>query len=123
MRFEGKVYRPWPEAESVLLQVTLGCSVNTYTFCNMFRDKKFSIRPLEDIFQDIESLRVKFPAARCELIRCNLIPRSLLRGGSFDQETLIQLTGICKMTVLHQVCFSSSSSILCCSFIFVWRML
>lgn len=57
MRFEGKVYRPWPEAESVLIQVTLGCSVNTCTFCNMFRDKKFSIRELDDIFQDIEAAR------------------------------------------------------------------
>ncbi len=57
MRFDGKVYRPWPEAESELIQVMLGCSVNTCTFCNMFPDKKFSIRALDDIFQDIEAAR------------------------------------------------------------------
>lgn len=41
MNFEGKVYRPWIEANSVLIQVTLGCSMNHCTFCNMFRDKRF----------------------------------------------------------------------------------
>ncbi len=57
MRYEGKIYRPWIEADSQLIQVTLGCSINTCTFCNMFRDKKFRRRPLEDIFADIESMR------------------------------------------------------------------
>ncbi|WP_067520420.1 radical SAM protein [Endozoicomonas ascidiicola] len=57
MRFEGKVYRPWPEAESVLIQVTVGCSINTCTFCSMFRDKTFRIRELDDIFQDIDAAR------------------------------------------------------------------
>ncbi|CAM3820643.1 radical SAM protein [Parendozoicomonas haliclonae] len=64
MRYEGKIYRPWPEAESVLLQVTLGCSVNTCTFCSMFRDKTFSIRELDAIFQDIEGLRRYYPEVK-----------------------------------------------------------
>ncbi|WP_421902272.1 radical SAM protein [Maridesulfovibrio sp.] len=57
MRFEGKVYRPWIEWDSLLIQTTLGCTHNKCTFCNMFRDKRFSIRILEDIFQDIEDSR------------------------------------------------------------------
>ncbi|MDC7218147.1 MAG: radical SAM protein [Spirochaetales bacterium] len=57
MRFEGKVYRPWIEWDSLLIQTTLGCTHNKCTFCNMFRDKRFSIRSLEDIFQDIEESR------------------------------------------------------------------
>ncbi|WP_299732919.1 radical SAM protein [uncultured Endozoicomonas sp.] len=61
MRFEGKVYRPWPEAESVLIQVTVGCSINTCTFCSMFRDKTFRIRELDDIFQDIDAARRYYP--------------------------------------------------------------
>ncbi|WP_026957362.1 B12-binding domain-containing radical SAM protein [Aliagarivorans taiwanensis] len=60
MRYEGKIYRPWTEAESVLIQVTLGCSINTCTFCNMFRDKRFTIRDLDDVFQDIEGLRQRY---------------------------------------------------------------
>ncbi|WP_277207091.1 B12-binding domain-containing radical SAM protein [Vibrio misgurnus] len=55
--YEGKIYRPWTEADSQLIQVTLGCSNNQCTFCNMFSDKKFRCRKQVDIFQDIEQLR------------------------------------------------------------------
>ncbi len=54
MEYEGKIYRPWMEAESFLLQVTYGCSHNTCTFCTMFEDKRFRIRPLKTIIADIE---------------------------------------------------------------------
>lgn len=57
MQYVGKIYRPWIEAKAVLLQVTLGCSLNTCTFCSMFDDKRFKVRPLEDVFEDIEELR------------------------------------------------------------------
>ncbi|MFT5701820.1 MAG: radical SAM superfamily enzyme YgiQ (UPF0313 family) [Desulforhopalus sp.] len=57
MYYEGKVYRPWTEAGSVLIQTTLGCTHNKCTFCDMFREKKFRIRELEDIFKDIEEAR------------------------------------------------------------------
>lgn len=62
--YEGKVYRPWPEAQSILLQVTLGCSNNSCTFCDMFSDKKFRVRKLEDIFSDIEKLKQVYPHAK-----------------------------------------------------------
>ena len=61
MQYQGKVYRPWPEAESVLIQTTLGCSNNQCTFCNMFSDKRFKIRELEEIFRDIEQARRLYP--------------------------------------------------------------
>ncbi len=58
MNYVGKVYRPWMEANSLLIQVTLGCSHNDCSFCNMYRDKpKFRIRKLEDIFKDLEKVR------------------------------------------------------------------
>ncbi len=57
MSYEGKIYRPWMEADSELIQVTLGCSVNTCTSCSMFRDKSFRRKPLEEIFADIDMLR------------------------------------------------------------------
>lgn len=57
MHYEGKIYRPWMEAESVLIQTTIGCTINTCTFCSMFRDKKFRVRDLDDIFADIEEAR------------------------------------------------------------------
>ena len=61
MYYEGKIYRPWPEAGSLLIQTTLGCTHNKCTFCNMFRDKRFSIRKLEDIFKDIDEARESVP--------------------------------------------------------------
>lgn len=64
MHYEGKIYRPWMEAESVLIQTTLGCSNNQCTFCTMFDDKRFKVRDLDDIFKDIEEARVLYPRVR-----------------------------------------------------------
>jgi len=60
MYYEGKVYRPWMEANSLLIQTTIGCTHNRCTFCDMFRGKKFRIRELEEIFSDIEEARTIF---------------------------------------------------------------
>lgn len=57
MNYEGKVYRPWMEADSFLIQTTIGCTHNKCTFCDMFREKRFRIRDIDDIFKDIEESR------------------------------------------------------------------
>lgn len=62
MEYIGKIYRPWMESESFLLQVTYGCSHNTCTFCTMFDDKHFRIRPLADIEREIEEAPITIPA-------------------------------------------------------------
>ena len=61
MYYEGKVYRPWMEANSLLIQTTIGCTHNKCTFCDMFREKRFRIRELEEILGDIEKARATFP--------------------------------------------------------------
>ena len=64
MYYEGKIYRPWPEANSLLIQTTLGCTHNKCTFCDMFREKRFGIRKIEEIFKDIDKARQIFPHVR-----------------------------------------------------------
>lgn len=64
MQYEGKVYRLWPEANSLLIQTTLGCTHNKCTFCDMFREKRFRVRKIEEIFRDIDEARQMYPYIR-----------------------------------------------------------
>ena len=57
MRYEGDIYRPPSEAYSYLVQVTIGCSHNKCTFCNMFKAKRFRVRPVEEVIEDLEAAR------------------------------------------------------------------
>ncbi len=53
MHYEGTVFRPPSEAKSILLQVTVGCSHNKCTFCNMYKEERFKIKSDEIILADI----------------------------------------------------------------------
>jgi len=53
MHYEGFCIRPPSEADSILLQVTLGCSHNRCTFCGTYRDKGFRIKDNDIILSDI----------------------------------------------------------------------
>lgn len=54
VRYKGKVYRPPSEAYSLIIQVTYGCSHNRCAFCDMYDDKHFAMRPMEEIREDFE---------------------------------------------------------------------
>ncbi len=60
MHYEGNIIRPPSEANSILLQVTVGCSRNKCTFCGTYRGERFRIKPDDTIFEDIA-----FAAANC----------------------------------------------------------
>jgi radical SAM superfamily enzyme YgiQ (UPF0313 family) len=53
IEYEGMVIRPPSEADSILLQVTLGCSHNKCSFCGTYKDKRFRIKSDERILKDI----------------------------------------------------------------------
>ena len=61
MRYEGNIYRPPSEAYSLIVQVTVGCTHNKCTFCSMYKDKKFHIRKLEDVLEDLAWARKAYP--------------------------------------------------------------
>jgi len=53
MRYEEPVFRPPSEAYSLIIQATIGCSHNKCTFCGSYRRKRFRIRDLDEIKEDI----------------------------------------------------------------------
>ena len=55
MHFTGTIWRPPYEAESLLLEVTAGCSWHRGKFCTLYNDLPFPFRmsPLEDIKADL----------------------------------------------------------------------
>ena len=53
MHYEGNIIRPPSEANSILLQVTVGCSRNKCTFCGTYRGERFKIKPDNIIMEDI----------------------------------------------------------------------
>ena len=55
--YDMPLYRPPSEANSLIIQATLGCSHNKCSFCSMYKGKKFTIKPLEQIKEEILEFR------------------------------------------------------------------
>lgn len=53
MKYEGMIIRPPSEADSLLLQVTTGCSHNRCTFCPTYKGQQFRIKTFSEIDEDI----------------------------------------------------------------------
>jgi radical SAM superfamily enzyme YgiQ (UPF0313 family) len=54
MRYEGPIYRPPSEAHSLLVQATVGCPHNRCTFCLVYKNTRFKVRPVHEIREDLE---------------------------------------------------------------------
>lgn len=62
MHYEGNMIRPPSEANSILLQVSVGCSHNKCTFCGAYKGERFKIKKDDIIMEDIA-----FAAQHCKL--------------------------------------------------------
>ncbi len=56
MRYYGAVIRPPSEASSLIVQVTFGCSNASCDFCSTYLDKPFSVRPPDEVAEDVTGL-------------------------------------------------------------------
>ncbi len=57
MRYEEPVFRPPSEAFSLIIQATIGCSWNRCTFCGMYKMKKYRVRDIEEVKEDLRTAR------------------------------------------------------------------
>jgi radical SAM superfamily enzyme YgiQ (UPF0313 family) len=57
VRYEDPVFRPPCEAGSLIIQATIGCPHNQCTFCGMYKMKKYRVRPLHEIREDLQGAR------------------------------------------------------------------
>ena len=58
MRYEGPIYRPPSEADSLLIQATIGCPHNKCTFCMVYKNgPRYKVRDVKDIKADILKAR------------------------------------------------------------------
>ena len=58
MHYEGPIYRPPSEANSLLVQATVGCPHNRCTFCMVYKNgPRYRVRPVADIIADLDEAR------------------------------------------------------------------
>ncbi|HSG27090.1 MAG TPA: radical SAM protein [Candidatus Krumholzibacterium sp.] len=62
--YEHPLYRPPSEAQSLIFQVTSGCSHNGCAFCYMYKEKAFRIKPWDELKREIDEAALEYPRAR-----------------------------------------------------------
>ncbi len=91
MKYEGMIYRPPSEANSLILQVAVGCSYNRCTYCHSFQGKTFRIKSFEEIKEDID-----------EASTYGAIPRVFLADGDalvIPQKDLVRILIYLKLKI------------------------
>jgi len=64
VRYEEPVFRPPSEAQSLILQLTVGCSWNRCTYCGMYRMKRYRVRPLDEVLAEVREVAPLAPDVR-----------------------------------------------------------
>jgi radical SAM superfamily enzyme YgiQ (UPF0313 family) len=91
VKYEGMIYRPPSEANSLILQVAVGCSYNRCTFCHSFQGKSFRIKSFEEIKEDVD-----------EISSYGTIPRVFLADGDaliIPQKDLVRILSYLKLKI------------------------
>ena len=61
LNYAEPVYRPPSEAKSLIFQVTLGCSFNQCSFCDMYRNKEYSEKTWDEVKAEIDLMAKQLP--------------------------------------------------------------
>ncbi|MEW6661439.1 MAG: radical SAM protein [Bacillota bacterium] len=61
MKYNLPLWRPPSEADSLILQVTIGCAHNRCAFCCMYKGKQFSVKTWEEIEEDLAEAKATVP--------------------------------------------------------------
>ena len=61
LNYHAPMYRPPSEGKSLIFQVTLGCSFNECSFCDMYRSKEYSERSWEEVKGEIDLMAKQVP--------------------------------------------------------------
>ena len=64
LNYDAPLYRPPSESRSLIFQVTLGCSFNECSFCDMYRSKEYSERPWDEVKLEIDLMAKHLPNTR-----------------------------------------------------------
>ena len=64
MEYDMPLFRPPSEADSLIFQVTLGCSWNRCRFCAMYKAKEFAVRPFGEVEREVAEMSRRFPGTR-----------------------------------------------------------
>ena len=107
MRYFGSVYRPPSEARSLIVQVTYGCSHNSCAFCSMYKAKKFTLRPMEEILEDFRLAR----QAYSKVGRIFLADGDALIRPAADLERILEVIAELFPECERVTCYASPSSI------------
>lgn len=91
--FEQGPIRPPSEAESLLLRISRNCPWNQCTFCSLYKGTTFSLRPVEHVLQDIDTVRFYIDAIKDIGRNGRVVPVSELyslspNGGGYDIQAI-----------------------------------
>ena len=107
MRYVGSVYRPPSEARSLIVQVTYGCSHNTCAFCSMYKEKRFAVRPLDEVLEDFHAARRLYPRVE----RVFLADGDALVRRAAELETILKTVRELFPECTRVTCYASPDSI------------